>query len=159
GRRAFEGKTQASVIAGILGRDPTPVVELQPLAPPALGRVIRICLAKDPDARFQSSYDLLLQLQWISEGGSAAGLPAPVIEHRKRRERMWWLGAAAATLAIGAATAWFLKPAPAITNVSERFSFVLPDGQVFSRTGRRYLAVSPDGKRLAYIANQQIYLR
>src|SRR5262249_38273551 len=105
------------------------------------------------------SYDLLLQLQWISEGGSAAGLPAPVIEHRKRRERMWWLGAAAATLAIGAATAWFLKPAPAITNVSERFSFVLPDGQVFSRTGRRYLAVSPDGKRLAYIANQQIYLR
>ena len=159
GRRAFEGKTQASVIAGILGRDPTPVAELQPLAPPALGRVIRICLAKDPNARFQSSYDLLLQLQWIDEGGSAAGLPAPVIERRKRRERTWWLAAAAATLAVGAAGAWILKPAPAITNVSERFSYALPAGQIFSRTGRRYLAISPDGKRVAFIANQQIHLR
>ena len=129
GRRAFEGKTQASVIASILGRDPTPVAELQPLAPPALGRVIRICLAKDPNARFQSSYDLLLQLQWIAEGGSAAGLPAPTIERRKRRERIWWVAAAAATLAVGAAGAWMLKPAPAITNVSERFSYPLPAGE------------------------------
>jgi serine/threonine protein kinase len=159
GRRAFEGKTQASVIANILGRDPAPVAELQPLAPPALGRLIRICLAKDPDARFQSSYDLLLQLQWVAEGGSAAGLPAPIIERRKRRERMWWLIAAAATLALGAAGAWLLKPAPVVSNVSERFAFSLPEGQVFSRTGRRYLVISPDGKRLAYIANKQIHLR
>ena len=159
GRRAFEGKTQASVIASILGRDPTPVAELQPLAPPALGRVIRICLAKDPNARFQSSYDLLLQLQWIAEGGSAAGLPAPTIERRKRRERIWWVAAAAATLAVGAAGAWMLKPAPAITNVSERFSYALPTGQNFSRTGRRYLAISPDGTRVAFIANRQIHLR
>jgi serine/threonine protein kinase len=159
GRRAFEGKTQASVIASILGRDPTPVVELQPLAPPALGRVIRICLAKDPEARFQSAYDLLLQLQWIAEGGSAAGLPAPVIERRKRRERTWWLAAAAAMLALGAAGAWFLKPVPLVSNVSEHFQFPLPDRQSFSRTGRHYLAISPDGRRLAYIADKKIHLR
>jgi Tol biopolymer transport system component len=159
GRRAFEGKTQASVIASILGRDPTPVVELQPLAPPALGRVIRICLAKDPDARFQSSYDVLLQLQWIAEGGSAAGLPAPVVERRKRRERTLWLGLAAAAVAAAAAGGWLLKPAPVVSNVSERFAFTLPEGQTFTRPGRRYLAISPDGRRFAYIANQQIYLR
>jgi len=159
GRRAFEGKTQASVIAGVLSRDPTPVAELQPLAPPALGRVIRICLAKDPDARFQSSYDVLLQLQWIAEGGSAAGLPAPVVERRKRRERTLWLAGAATAVAAAAAGAWLLKPAPVISNVSEHWAFTLPEGQNFTRPGRRYLAISPDGRRFAYIANQQIYLR
>ena len=159
GRRAFEGRTQASMIASILERDPTPVAELQPLTPAALARVVRICLAKDPDARFQSAYDLLLQLQWIAEGGSAVGLPAPVIAHRKRRERALWSGVAILTLAIGAATAWGLKPAPVVSNVIERFSFALPEGQAFTRTGRRSVAISPDGKRMAYIADKQLFLR
>jgi serine/threonine protein kinase len=65
GRKAFEAKSQASLIASILERQPPPVAELQPMTPPALGRIVRTCLAKDPDDRFQTAHDLALQLEWI----------------------------------------------------------------------------------------------
>jgi serine/threonine protein kinase len=159
GRRAFDGTTTASQIAAILGGDPTPPSELQPLTPPALDRVIRICLAKDPDARFQSSYDLLLQLQSISENGSTGVVSGRVIEHDTRRQRLMWIAAGVGALALGAAGAWYLKPAPIIANVSERFSLELPPGEVFTREGRRDVAISPDGRRMAYIASHRIYLR
>ena len=61
-----------------------------PMTPPALDRVIRTCLAKDPEDRFQTAHDVKLQLQWIAEGGSQAGLPAPVARRRKSRERLAW---------------------------------------------------------------------
>jgi serine/threonine protein kinase len=51
GRKAFEGKSHASLIAAILKEEPRPLAELQPMTPPLLGRVVRTCLAKDPDNR------------------------------------------------------------------------------------------------------------
>jgi Tol biopolymer transport system component/predicted Ser/Thr protein kinase len=159
GQRAFEGKTRASLIASILEREPRPMAELQPMTPPALGRVVRTCLAKDPDDRFQTAHDLWLQLQWIAEGGSAAGLAAPVVAHRKSRERALWMGAALGLAAIVGAAAWWLKPAPPETHVVTRFVYPLPDGQAFSRTGRHSLAISPDGTKIVYVANQQLYVR
>jgi Tol biopolymer transport system component len=147
GRKAFTGKSQVSLLGTIL------------MTPPALGRVIRTCLRKDRDDRFQSVHDLWLQLQWVEEGGSAAGLPAPVVVHRKRRERSLWIAAALALAAVTGATIWWLKPAPLVTHVVTRFQYPLPEGQTFTRTGRHDLALSPDGARLAYVANQQLYLR
>jgi len=159
-KRAFDGKSQASLIASILEKHPTPMAELQPMTPPALGRIVRTCLAKNPDDRFQTAHDLALQLDWIEEGGSALGLPAPVIAHRKRRERLVFAGIAA-VLAIAAATAaWVLKPAPVKdAGVVGRFLDILPEDHLLSRTGRRVLAISPDGAKVAYVANQQLYLR
>src|SRR6185369_16149525 len=55
GKRAFEAKSQASLIASILEKHPTPMAELQPMTPPALGRIVRTCLAKNPDDRFQTA--------------------------------------------------------------------------------------------------------
>jgi serine/threonine protein kinase len=72
GKRAFEGKTTASVIAAVLERDPPPVSTVQPASPPALDRVVKTCLAKDPDERFQNVHDVKLQLKWIAEGGPFA---------------------------------------------------------------------------------------
>jgi len=69
GRRAFDGVTQASVIASILKDDPRSMVTLQPVTPPALERLVRTCLAKDPEARWQSAGDLKRQLQWFLEEG------------------------------------------------------------------------------------------
>ena len=89
GKRAFEGKTTASVIAAVLERDPPPISAVQPMSPPALDRVVKTCLAKDPDERFQTVHDVKLQLKWIVEGGSQAGAPAPVAARRKNRERAW----------------------------------------------------------------------
>jgi len=159
GKRTFDGKTQASLIASILEREPTPIAELVPITPPALGRLVRTCLAKDPDNRFQTAHDLGLQLQWIDEGGSAAGLPAPVIAQRKRRERTVWIAAAVVLAALTGAGAWWLKPAPLVPNLVTRFRYPLPEGQAFTRSGRHVVAVSPDGSKVAYVANTQLYMR
>ena len=75
GKKAFEGGSPASVIASILTADPAPLASVQPLTPPALERVIRRCLAKDPDQRWQTVRDLREELIWIAEGGSQAAVP------------------------------------------------------------------------------------
>src|ERR1700730_18646659 len=72
GRKAFEGKSQASLIAAILEREPPPISSQQPLVPQTLERVIRRCLAKDTDERWQTASDLSTSLQWIAEAAPAS---------------------------------------------------------------------------------------
>src|SRR4051794_32519123 len=72
GKPAFSGKTRASLIAAILSSEPPPVSSLQPVTPPALDRLIRHCLAKDPDARWQSMHDVKLDLEAVRDGSPAA---------------------------------------------------------------------------------------
>src|ERR1700722_19797677 len=67
GKKAFEAKSQASLIAAILKEDPRPMRELQPLAPSLLESIVKSCLAKDPDERPQSAHDLKLELDWIRD--------------------------------------------------------------------------------------------
>src|SRR5450432_4029639 len=66
GRRAFEGKSQLSVLSAILEQEPQPIGVTQPLTPPMLERVIKECLTKDPVERFQSAHDLVMDLRWIA---------------------------------------------------------------------------------------------
>jgi serine/threonine protein kinase len=80
GRKAFEGKSHAALISAILKDEPAPISTVAPMTPPALDRVVKTCLAKDPEDRFQTAHDIRLQLQWIAEGGSQVGLPAPVAQ-------------------------------------------------------------------------------
>jgi eukaryotic-like serine/threonine-protein kinase len=65
GARPFEATTRAGLAAAILTRDPPP---LSDICPPALDRVLHKCLAKDPDARWQTARDLASEFRWISEG-------------------------------------------------------------------------------------------
>ena len=88
GRKAFEGQTQASLIASILKDQPSPISTLQPMAPPALDRLVGTCVAKDPDERRQSMHDVLLELKWIADAGSQAGVPVPVAARRRTRARL-----------------------------------------------------------------------
>src|SRR5712692_7875865 len=74
GKRAFEGKSQASVISAIMSSDPPSMSSLQPMTPPALDRVVKRCLAKEADERWQSANDLTNELKWIAEGGSQVTL-------------------------------------------------------------------------------------
>ena len=78
GQKAFTGKSQASLIGSIMNTDPPPISSIQPMIPPALDRIVKGCLAKEPDHRWSTAHDVMLQLQWIAEGGSLVGLPAPV---------------------------------------------------------------------------------
>jgi serine/threonine protein kinase len=70
GKRAFTGKTQLSVASAILEKDPEPMTAAQPASPPALERIVKSCLAKDPDERWQTAHDVKLQLQDILESRS-----------------------------------------------------------------------------------------
>ena len=102
GRKAFEGKSQASLIAAILEREPPPVASLQPATPASLDHVVRTCLAKDPENRFHSAHDLLVQLKWIRDQGSQAAPAVTPVPRGRSRNRV--LAAAVVTLLAATAT-------------------------------------------------------
>jgi Tol biopolymer transport system component len=147
GRKAFSGKSQASLIAAILSADPPPLSSVQPLAPPALERLVKVCVAKDPDDRLQTAHDVMQELKWIAEAGSAAGVPAPVAARRRGRERLAWVLAAVLPLLASALTFFVTsRQRPALE--STRFEVPAPEGA----TSVNYQLLSPDGRTLAFIA-------
>jgi Tol biopolymer transport system component len=147
GRKAFEGKSQAALISSILKDDPAPLSAVAPMTPPALDRVVKTCLAKDPEDRFQTAHDIKLQLQWIAEGGSQVGLPAPVAQRRKSRERLAWGLASAAAVAAVILGFGFVRRAPARPRLI-RFEIANPEGITSIDAPR----ISPDGLHLAFNA-------
>ena len=70
GRRPFEGGSRASLMAAIVGAEPPELSPLQPRAPASLKRLIRRCLAKDPEDRWQTARDMAAELKWIAEEAS-----------------------------------------------------------------------------------------
>jgi Tol biopolymer transport system component len=148
GAKAFAGSSQASLIAAILKDTPRPVSQVQPLAPPALDRLIQACLAKDPEQRVQTAHDVRLQLQWIAEGGSQAGVPAPVAARRRRNEGLAWAVAAIAGAVAIALGAWSVLRRPEPPRVL-RFEIGAPAGA----SAIRWPQISPDGRLLTFLAN------
>lgn len=168
GKRPFDGTSQASLIAAILEHDPAPLATAQPLAPPLLDHLLTCCLAKNPDARWESAHDLAEQLRFIQSGGtgSQAG------ETRQRSGTRRWTtigGLIAATLALLAAALLVLRP-ELVSRPSMRLTITLPADAPLAPGGlmpqahdRPTLALSPDGSSLAYVAQvgkkTQIYTR
>ena len=156
GRKAFQGKSQASLLGAILKEDPPSVSQVQPVTPPALDHVVRTCLAKDPDARFQTVHDLGLQLKWIAEGGSAAGIPAPVVAARRGRSGMAWLAAGVLGLgfvATGTVAIIHLRESPPVVEPIQ-FTIAPPENATFSGATPQ-LAISPDGRQIVFVAASQ----
>ncbi len=146
GRRAFEGKSRASLIAAILERDPPPVSSLQPLTSPALDHVVRTCMAKDPDARWQTAHDVLLQLKWIADAGSQPGTAAPALSKGKARERILWaVVVALLSIALTALAFVHFRQRP-VESQAIRFQFPLPDKMTTDSFD--FPVVSPDGHRV-----------
>jgi Tol biopolymer transport system component len=164
-KRAFEGRSQASLIAAILEREPAPLSEAPSGSPPTgaaapagLDRLIRACLAKDPEERVQNAHGVRQQLQWIAEGAgysstavqpasgsgmaAAAGRPAA-----GRGSRLAWGLAAAATLAAVAAVAWLWPKANA-----PRLAFRFRTEPVPAVADYFWPRVSPDGRLLVFDA-------
>jgi len=148
-KKAFEGKSQASLIASILTSDPAPVSTIQPMTPPALDRVVKTCLAKDPEDRWQSAHDIGSELKWISQG-SQAGVPAPVAARRRGRERLAW-SLAAVSLLVALAALGVLWRRPAAVARTVRLSLEMPAKTPFEWFDHAML--SPDGRLVAFIAH------
>ncbi|HEY8131385.1 MAG TPA: hypothetical protein VII12_05800, partial [Thermoanaerobaculia bacterium] len=151
GKRAFEGKTRTSLIAAIVSGRPTPVSQVQPLAPPALEHVIERCLEKDPADRWQSAHDVAEELKWVRSKGSQAGIAAPVAARRRTRERLsWMLHLVTAAAAVGLTWGIIeLRREPPRMFVSS----ILPPAKTdFAFVTNGAPALSPDGKRIAFVA-------
>ncbi|MGH2628434.1 MAG: protein kinase domain-containing protein, partial [Anaerolineales bacterium] len=153
GRKAFQGKSQASLIAAILASEPPPLSTLQPLAPPALERAVRGCLAKDPQERWQSAHDVMLMLKGIAEAGPQAGIAAPFAARLKARERAWMAAAIFLGLAIVPFAIAYVRR-PATQQHAIRAAILPPEESsfLFSGISSGPVVVSPDGERLAFVA-------
>ena len=100
GRKAFQGKTQASVAAAILKEDTRPLSTMVPAIPPALDRLVQRCLAKDPDDRWQSATDLARELSWIAAGDAPTAETAPTSAPRGSARVAWSMAGLLAVIAI-----------------------------------------------------------
>ena len=152
GRRSFVGSSQASLIAAVMSTNPPPVSTIQPMASPALDRVVRKCLAKSPDDRWQNAGDLLSELEWITESGSNAGVPAPVVAKRRNRERMWQLAAGLAAALLLVSMVWIATHLPKQPAPAAVVHFQIPAPDKLNFFFYELPAVSPDGERIAFTA-------
>ena len=153
GAKAFTGKSQASLIAAILEREPAPLSTLLPVTPPGLDRLVKGCLAKEPDDRWQTAHDLKDQLKWIAQGGSETGMPeaAPAPGRSHAREAIAWVVAGVCLVAF--ASMFFLRGAPIPVPVT-RGAITPPDGAsfLFETDDAGSLTVSPDGSLITFAA-------
>jgi eukaryotic-like serine/threonine-protein kinase len=163
GKKCFEGKSHASLISAIMSSDPPPMSSLQPMTPPAVGRVVKKCLAKEPEKRWQGASDLCDELKWIAEGGGqAAKVTALEAQPHRKRWRSWLPWAASLILAatIAAIAIWSRQP---VQQPVTRFAITLPPSQRLAALDQPAIAISPDGKNTVYVAvqagNQQLFLR
>jgi serine/threonine protein kinase len=98
GHKAFEGRSHASLISAIMSADPQPISASQPLTPPLLDHLVKRCLAKDPDERWQTASDLMRDLTWIA-GNSAQPFTSAPVRLKRSRARLAWTGVGVLVLA------------------------------------------------------------
>jgi len=155
GKKAFAGTSQASLISAIMKEEPAPISAAEPASPAALDRIVRTCLAKDPEERWQSAADIRRELGWVggdsSQAAAAPARPAP-------RPRPWlpWAIAAAAVLS-GVYLAAFRRAPPPVVAQRMELSIVLPERTVQND----FFTLSPDGGTLAFagITSSKFLLR
>ncbi len=145
-QKAFKGASRVSLISSILRDEPPPISAVVPMTAPALDRVVKTCLAKDPEDRWQSARDVKSELAWIAEAGSQAGAPAVVVSKRKNRERIAWICAGVAGLAALLFAAGYFRRSPR-EGKPILATLVPPDKLLISD-----IALSPDGSKLAFCA-------
>ena len=164
-KRAFEGKTAASAMAAVLERDPAPISTIQPTTPPALERLVRTCLEKDPDERWQTAHDVKLQLRQIADAASqtSASVPA-MVPARRRRLAMGAIALAMAAVAIAALLFAYERKGAAVPTL--RLEIAPPEGMEFNVSGDNSgpPVISPDGRTVVFSARKaphapQLYVR
>jgi len=165
GRKAFEGDSQASLIASILTGEPPAITSTRTAIDSdgslvALEHVVERCLAKNPDERWQTMRDVKLELEWIGKGKPTRA-PTPVRRRLRMREAAAWAVALAAVAAASTLAIMRFRTTPV---EATRFVVSMPEGTtMWVAESRTQIALSPDGRRLAMVISrggrQQIWIR
>jgi eukaryotic-like serine/threonine-protein kinase len=161
GQRAFEGKSQLSVASAILAKEPAPISTINPLAPRNLDHIIRRCLAKDPDDRWQSARDLALELKTISpRDPSSQSTALPITRRENLREVFAWSFAAIALLLSGVFS--YLRPLRPDSASAPLYSSIVPNSglplQIEGDLGAPPI-LSPDGNSIIFAAGNELWHR
>ena len=154
GKRAFEGASQATLIAAIIEREPTPISGVIPDTPPVFERLVKKCLSKDPQRRWQSAADLLDELRWISQSGSQIGLPVHIAKRRKVKFTVARIVGAVAimcTLVLG----YLLLTQPKPVLHTNRFT-ISPSMDTPEIRSVNWSRISPDGRLIAFRATDTL---
>jgi eukaryotic-like serine/threonine-protein kinase len=147
GQRAFRRETAAETMTAILKEDPPEFSETAHTVSPGLERIVRRCLEKNPEQRFQSAKDLAFALEALSGTTFRTGAHAAVESDSGKNQKSLWLAVAAAIacgLLLGAGVMWYLRPAAPAPPTFKQVSF--HRGELLEA---RY---APDGKTLVYSA-------
>jgi len=177
GKKAFEGKSHASLISAIMSSEPPPISSVLetaagerlrpargervferrsasergwgPASIQVLDRVVKKCLAKDPEARWHSAHDLHDELTWIAEAPSQVA-PVTVAHGASRhRERLAWISIVAfVTLVALAIAAWAFRPVPPAPEM--RLEITTPP-----TADSASLAISPNGQKIVCVATSE----
>jgi serine/threonine protein kinase len=133
GKRAFDGKSQISVASSILEKDPEPISAGKPTTPSSFEHVMKTCLQKNPEERFQTAHDVRLELRWIAEDRPSTAVPALPPRARHPGQRLAWIAAALVAIVAGVISGFFIsRPSPARLI---RTVIAPPEGTSFRLTG------------------------
>lgn len=152
GRRPFRADSAAGLVADILHSEPEPMSGARPEVPPALENVVRHCLAKDPDSRWQSARDLELELRWIQESLSRAD-HAPRGRTTRSAKLGWFAAAAAGIAAVALGVLLQTARRARLTQELIRFTLEAPEGTTIEEGYWSHPRVSPDGRSVAFTAS------
>ena len=151
GKRPFSGETQIEIMHAILKADPPELSVPQAIVPISLERIVRRCLEKNPNDRFQSASDLAFAIESMS---TTSGTTLPAYNRKKSFPVAWILCGIffLAAVVLGTVFFRFVRKAPTeIPAFAQRLSIILPENVVLNSS-----AISPDGQRLAYVTNEMM---
>jgi len=144
GVRAFRRDTPAETMTAVLKDDPPELSDPTRVVSPALERIVRRCLEKNPEQRFQSARDLSFALSALS-GTEASVMGRAAAVPPRRATLLPWLAAALAMVAVAGLT-WFIARRSQPTTRMQ-FALAVPDEMSIS-----HMALSRDGSMLVFVS-------
>lgn len=148
GERAFRRDTPAETMTAVLKQDPPELPQVGNMVSPALDRIVRRCLEKNPEQRFQSARDLSFALSALS-GSDSTGAARAAGALPKKASLVGWIAGGLVALAIVVTAALLLTRHPAPVSRME-FAMAVPDEMSIS-----HMALSRDGKMLVFVSPEE----